>query len=150
MLRFLQVVENKPIKIVKASEDMTRGAVVADSFSGTVSKASGVGSYLVDVAKNYDGINSIIEPTDGAFETIASGATVLRVPTLLGERYATTELTIGTLVVGNPIVASSGKFVKAGVSTEYEWVYGGTYADPSVTAPMYIIEKVAHGVTAAS
>ena len=144
MIRFLQVDENKNIQILKAGEALTRGAAVTKNYAtDAVGKATATGGiYLVDVAPNYDGINSVIAPTDGSFESIASGALVLFVPTYEGERYATTELTVGALVQGGYLKAASGKFV-AGVTNDVcEWVYGGTYSDPTGKT-MYIVERVA-------
>lgn len=151
MIRFLNVNEGKNLPLRKASEAMKRGgAVVVDYTDETLGKATAnTGIYLVDVAPTYDGINAVVTPPDGSFEDIAAGQMCIEIPTYLGERYAITEVTTTGLSKGTPIVTSAGKFVKAGLSTKYEWVYGGTYADPSV-AGMHIIERVPEGTTAAS
>lgn len=141
MLRFLQVNEIKPIKLMKAGADLKRGAVVADDFAtDVVTAATGAGDYLVDVPKNYDGINALITPKEKDFEDIKTDALVQRIPTHLGERYATTEVTAAGLAVGDPLAATAGKFVKA-TSGTYQWVYCGPYADPTGLA-MYIVERV--------
>lgn len=106
------------------------------------------GEYFIDVPKNYDGINAVVEPKEADFENIASGARVNRIPTRVGERYATTELTVGSLTAGDAIVVSSGKFVAAGASTAYNWIYGGVYNNP-YGLTMYIVEKVPAATTAA-
>lgn len=149
MLRYLQVTENKPVKITTASVAVKRGAPITVDFTdGTVAPATaGTGLYLADVAKNYDGINAIIEPTDGDFEDIKVGGKVLRVVPFVGDRFATTEVTAAGLVAGDPLVATAGKFVKAGSAKDYEFVYGGTYADPSVENS-YIVERVERNTTA--
>lgn len=143
MLRYLQVTENKPVKICDVSADVKRGAPVAVDFTdGTIGPATAdIGIYLVDVAKNYDGINSMIEPTDGDFEDIKAGGKALRVNPLFGERYATTEVTAAGLARGDGLVASAGKFVKADTGKDYEFIYDGTYDDPSV-GTSYIVERV--------
>ena len=152
MIRYLQVVQGKPIRHLKAAAALTRGAVVAqDVKAGTVSAATGTGDYLLDVDPNYDGLNAVINPTDGEFENIDNGADVLVIPALFGERYATTEVTAAGLAVGDPLVAKAGKFEKAvqgAADVTYHWVYGGTYDDP--TGTMYIIERVHPTVIAKS
>ena len=148
MIRFLMVDEGKPIHQCKAGAELKRGApVVKDADGATVTSATnGLGEFLVDVAPNYDGVNAIVEPTDGMFENIVENQTVLVIPTQPGERYATTEVTVGGLTAGDALVATSGKFAKAGATTNYIWVYRGEYNDP--TGKMYIIERVNPAVTA--
>lgn len=143
MLRYLQVNANKPIKVTYASEIMKQGmAVSADYANDEVDKATGIGEFLVDVPKSYNGIDAIIAPADNAFEDIAAADKVLRIPTYVGERYATSALTIGSLTVGAAIKAASGLFVAAVSQDLYGWVYGGLYDDPTGET-MYIIERVA-------
>jgi len=143
MLRFLQVNEKKPIPILVAGEALTRGmAVTQDYADNTIKKATATsGFFLVDNAPNYDGLNAVYSPTDGSFETITSGAKALLIPVYVGERYATTELTIGTLTKGASIKSSAGKFVAAVANDVCEWVYGGTYSDPTGLT-MYVVECV--------
>lgn len=144
MLRYLQVQKDKPIQILEAGAALKRGGcVVKDYTDDTVDPATAdSGFFLVDNAANYDGINAVIAPTDADFENIASGALCLVVPTYVGERYATTELTIGSLSKGDALIASGGKFVAGVQSDVCDWVYGGTYADPTGLT-MYIVERVA-------
>lgn len=142
MLRELQTFGQKPIKATYvASENMTQGmAVSIDHANEEVDKATGVGEYLVDVPKNYDGANAYLPPDDDACEAILDGDTVLVVPTLPGERYATDQLTIGTLSKGDYLKAASGLFVAAAQSDATGWIYGGTYSDP--TGTLYVIERI--------
>ena len=115
---------DKPITQVVLEAAAKRGAPIED------------GAYFIDVPKNYDGVNAVIEPLDSAFEDIAAGARVNRIPTRVGERYATTELTVTGLSVGDTLVVSSGKFVKG----SGDWIYGGVYNNP-YGLTMYIVEK---------
>jgi hypothetical protein len=144
MLRELQTFGQKPIKATYvASEDMTQGmAVSIDHANEEVDKATGIGEFLVDVPKNYDGEYSYKNPTDDAFEDISDGDIVLVVPTLPGERYATDQLTVGNPAVakGAYLKVASGLFVAAAQNDSAGWVYGGTYTDP--TGAMHIIERV--------
>lgn len=143
MLRFLQVNEHKPLELVRAGEDMTKGAaVVMDYTDNTVNKATATdGIFLVDRANDYNGINSIIPQNDAGYEAIKSGDLVIRIPAYVGERYATSELTKGEMSVGDYVKASAGKFVAAATSDTCEWIYGGEYDDP--TGTLYIVERVA-------
>ena len=61
-VEILQVNEHKPLELVRAGEDMTKGAaVVMDYTDNTVNKATATdGIFLVDRANDYNGINSII------------------------------------------------------------------------------------------
>ena len=143
MLRYLQVQKDKPIQILPAGEDLIRGAcVVKDYERGVVNNASGHSCFIVDNAPNYDGINAVIAPTDADFENIAQDALCLLVPAREGDRYATTEVDIqGGIDVGTPLVADDGMFVPASNGDTYEWVYGGTYNDPT-GLNMYVVERV--------
>lgn len=140
MLRFLEVTEGKQIQIVKAGAALKRGAPVAKSVANdNVTAATGDPLFLVDNAPNYDGVNAAIIPDDAAFEDIASGTLCLAVPAYVGERYATTELTVGSLSKGDTLTASAGKFV---AGENGKWAYGGTYSDPTGLT-MYIVERIA-------
>ena len=95
MLRYLQTIGSKPIKATYvASAAMKQGmAVSLDTANGEIDIATGVGDYLVDVPKSYTGLNAIVNPFDDAFEDIALGQKALVIPTFLGERYATDQIT---------------------------------------------------------
>ena len=135
MLSRLMVHEMKPIKQLVAESAMKRGMPVEN------------GEYLVDVPKNYNGTNAVGIPNELDFEDIAVGQIYNRIPTQLGDRYATTELTVGSLTAGDPVKVSSGKFVAAATSDAYFWIYDGEYANPYGVA-MYIIERVPAGTVA--
>lgn len=143
MLRFLQVNKDKPLSILTAGAALTRGGVVYTDVDDSQLKvlSSGTGDFFVDVSKNYNGTNSYINPTEGSFETIASGAKCIRVPTEVGERYATSQLTLGTLDKADPVTVSSGGFIKAAGVASYAWIFDGEYED-STGIDLYIVEKV--------
>lgn len=142
MLRNLTPLGNRPIKAdYKAAEAMTQGmAVTISTANANCSKATGVGHYLVDIPKSYTGIYAIVNPEDDAFESIASGAFVNIIPTYVGDRFATDQVTPTGLSVGDPLDVTAGVFAEATSGDAYQWVYGGTFADP--TGTMYIIERV--------
>ena len=143
MLRFVQVNTAKNLPVVEASEALTRGMAVTLAVStGKVGKAtatSGVG--FVEAVPNYDGINAVLTPTDGDFESIASGDTCVFVPTYPGEVYATNQITSTGLSKGDALEMSAGKFIKKGSSTTAAtcWTYGGAYDDPSVTGMHLVV-----------
>lgn len=142
MLRFLKVSEGKALQVFPVSASTKRGAtVVIDVANGNIDKATSVSDFgLVDIAESFDGINSVINPNDTSFETIASASKALFVPTLVGEKYATTELTPTGLEVGNLIKSAAGKFVTAENEEVCEWVYQGLYSDPTGLT-MYAVGK---------
>lgn len=146
MLRIVEGHTNKAVSVMyTASAAMKRGAFVTpDESDLTVGPATGPTCYLVDVAPNYDGINAVIEPNDGAFEDIEEGQRVILIPVLLGEKYATSEVTKGSLNAGDKIAATSGK---AAADENGDWVYCGEYSDPTGIA-MYTITR-AYPVTTA-
>lgn len=133
MFRNLNAYDNKNYPTYIAAEDMTRGAFIKiNAAAGTVSKATGLTDKMVNVAANYDGINSMIAPTDGAFEDIKAGDRVIVVTAIPGEKYATSEVTPGAMAVGAAMTVTAGKAVSAGTTAgNYNWVYGGTYDDPT-------------------
>lgn len=140
MLRIIEGHTNKALSVMyTASAALKRGAFVTpDESDLTVGPATGATQYLVDVPKNYDGINSVIEPSDGDFEDIAVGDRVILVPVLIGEKYATSEVTKGSLTAGDKIAATAGK---AAASADGDWEYCGEYSDPTGIA-MYVVKRV--------
>lgn len=98
------------------------------------------GNYLADVEKNYDGINAEIDPLTVSSDTIAQGSKFNKVVTRKGERYATSELTVGALVEGDALVVTGGKFVAALGGVASEWTYGGEYSN-EYGVPMYVVQK---------
>jgi len=148
MFRYLKANGSKPIQMRTLSADMKRGTpVTVDYANDEVDKASTTGGIgFVDIPMNADGLNAVYSPTDGSFEDLKEGTKALYVPTYVGERYATTELTVGNLEVGNYLKTASGKFVSAANSEVSEWVYGDVYSDPTGLT-MYAVEKIpAHTV----
>lgn len=145
MLRMLTPLGNRPIKATyTASADMKQGmAVSLDHENQEVDLATGVGDYLVDVPKKYEGIYSVVNPEDDAFEDIEDGDTVLVIPTYVGDRFATDQITTTGLAAGDPMDVAAGLFQEATSADAYQWIYCGTYADP--TGTMHIIERVAKG-----
>lgn len=143
MLRIITPLGNRPIKATyKASEDMKQGMAVAlDIANAEVDKATGVGDYIVDVPKKYEGLYAIVNPEDDAFEDIETGDLVLVIPTYIGDRFATDQITSAGLSVGDPLDVAAGLFVEATSNDAYQYVYGGTYADP--TGTLHIVERVA-------
>lgn len=138
MIRTLQCIDHKNIPVVTASADLKRGAIVTKTADNKVANASAAGFGFVDITPNYDGINAVIIPSDGAFEDIKSGALCLYIPVHSGERYATSECAEG-LAVGDKIgMGENGKFA---ASESGEFVYGGIYDDPT-GIKMYIVEKL--------
>lgn len=130
MLSRLVEQSNKPITQVVAAEALKRGTPLEG------------GEYFADVPKNYDGVYSVMPPREKDSENIAVGDRYNRIPTRIGERYATTELTVGSLSVGDRVTVSGGKFV-AGSNSD-SWLYQGVYANP-YDLDMYIVEKVPAG-----
>jgi hypothetical protein len=151
MLRFLQEQNQKPLEVLTAGAALKRGSFVYKDPEDDELKmlATGLGDDIVDISKNYDGTNSIKNPTDGDFETIADGAQALRVPTLVGERYAISEVTRNYADVGDPMTVTNGKLVKATGAAAYQWIYGGTYSDPTGITK-HVVEKVTPATAPAS
>lgn len=134
MLSYLVVQDGKGIVQETAAAAINRGTPLEG------------GEFFVNADKNYDGINSVIDPKEADCEVVAQGAKYNKIPTFTGERYATTELTIGTLADGDPIVVTNGKFVAAGSGVSYSWKYRGVYSNP-YGLTMYIVEKVPTATT---
>lgn len=84
MIRELETVQNKPVELLLTSAVVKKGAPVdVDSEDQTVkATAEGLGTKLCDVNAKYEGIYSIVEPTDGEFEEAAVGERVRVIQTL--------------------------------------------------------------------
>jgi len=143
MLRFLQEHNDKPIEVLTAGAALARGGFVYKDPADDELKvlATGLGDDIVDICKNYDGANAVKDPTEADFEAIAENAQALRVPTLVGERYATSEVTRNYADIGDPMTVTNGKLVKATGAAAYQWIYGGTYSDPTGIT-IHAVEKV--------
>ena len=129
MLKHLVRHQGKGILEVVAEAAMTRGTPLEG------------GEYFADKEIEYNGINAVIEPVEKDNDTIAEGAIYLKEPTMLGERYATTELTATGLNAGDMVVLNSGKFVKPTKTGAAFWKYQGVYENP-FGVNMYIVERV--------
>lgn len=143
MLRYIQVINAKNVPLMKAAAALTRGMAVTVGTDGVSPAAAGaVGVRLVDAPNNYDGINAAITPNDGSFEEIKVGDIVPTVVPQDGEKYGTTCVEgAASLTDGAALTVENGIF-KAG-SGKTEWVYRGTYHEPSVEGGVgYVIEKV--------
>lgn len=97
------------------------------------------GAFFADKDKNYDGINAVIQPREIDNDDIAVGELFNKVPTRVGEEYATSELT-GELTAGDPLTVTSNKFAKATSGTA-EWEYVGEYSNPFGIA-MYHVKRI--------
>lgn len=148
MLRMLTPLGNRPIKATfKAGAAMKQGMAVSLDFENSeVDKATGVGDYIVDVPKSYTGLNAVVNPTDDAFEDIVKDQTVLVIPTFVGDRFATDQITTTGLAVKDPLDVAAGLFQEATQGDSYQWIYCGTYADP--TGTLHIVERVPAGTVA--
>ena len=129
MLKHLVRHQGKGILEVVAEAAMTRGTPLEG------------GEYFADKEIEYNDINAVIEPVEKDNDTIAEGAIYLKEPTMLGERYATTELTATGLNAGDMVVVNSGKFVKPTKTGAAFWKYQGVYENP-FGVNMYIVERV--------
>lgn len=144
MIRELETVQNKPVELLLTSAQVTKGAPIAINYEDeTVAhETAGLGTMLVDINPVYEGIYSIVEPTDADFETAETGTRVRVIKTLAGEMYATSEVTDSGLTEGDPLKVENGKFVKATDGTDaYAWVYRGEYSDPT-GIEMYRIYRI--------
>lgn len=133
MIRTLQAVTNKhnPAQYT-AGEAMTRGMGVAvDYTTGKVKKGTGTVQYFVDVPRNYDGENAVIDLAEKDYEDIASGDPVLLIPVLPAEVYATSEVTKGSLAKGDQMTLTAGKFAAVESGKTGDVIYDGEYSDPT-------------------
>ena len=139
----IQINELKPRAICVASEALTNGAPVAyNPATRKLSKATGASHYIVTNAKNFDGYNAAFEQTDAEHEAIAADGLCIRVPLELGDIVATTEVTTTSLSAGDPVIPSSGKYIKDTATTSTSGlVYLGAYDNPW-GLNMYMIECI--------
>lgn len=146
MFAEVQINELKPRAICVANGALTNGMPVAYAVTEngrTLTKATATTKDIVTNAKNFDGINAIMEQTDAEHEEIVDGALCIRVPLEKGDIIATTELTTTGLSVGDPLTVSAGKYVKdSSQSPAGDLVYGGEYENPW-GLNMYKVEVVA-------
>ena len=100
------------------------------------------GAFIVSVPKNYNGLNAVVDPKLADCAKIAEGDIYNKEPTLVGERYPTTEVDKPTaLAAGNLLTVADGKWKKATNGTA-EWKYGGEFTGHDYGVKLYIVEKV--------
>lgn len=137
----VQINELKPRMICKANGALVNGMPVtyaATANGRTLTKATAATPYIVTNAKNYDGINAIMEQTDAEHETIADGALCIRVPLELGDLFATTEVTATGASVGDKMGITAGKYAK---NENGQFLFHGAYENPWGLT-MYTLEYV--------
>lgn len=124
----LIVMSGKHAPQAKAEVEMVRGQPVDG------------GAFIVNVPKNYDGVNAIFDPKAVESDKIAVGDLYNKEPTFVGERYATTEVEgADVLEAGAAMTVADGKFVAG----EGEWKFGGKFTAHAYGVDMWIVEKVA-------
>lgn len=123
----LIVLSGKHAPQAKAEVEMVRGQPVEG------------GAFIVNVPKNYDGVNAIYDPKAVESDKIAVGALYNKEPTFVGERYATTEVDgADALEVGAALTVDGAKWVAG----EGEWKFGGKFTAHAYGVDMWIVEKV--------
>lgn len=123
----LIVMSGKHAPQAKAEVEMVRGQPVEG------------GAFIVNVPKNYDGVNAIFEPKAVESDKIAVGELYNMEPTFVGERYATTEVADAEgLEDGAALTVTNGKFAAG----DGEWKFGGKYTAHAYGVDMWIVEKV--------
>lgn len=128
MVKYLIVDAHKGIPQEKAAAQLTRGAFLESGY------------FIADKERNYDGLNSLINFKEKEFETIEIGDIYNKIPTRVGEEYATTEVDgAAALTAGASLTvdAATGK-LKAGAG---DWAFVGEYANP-YDLVMYHVKRV--------
>ena len=143
MFAIVQYNELKPRAISVANEALTNGAAVTyNPATRKLAKATGASHFVVTNAKNFDGINAVMEPTDAEHEEIKQNDLCIRVPLQLGDIFATTEVTVTGLSAGDAVIPSAGKYIKDTAQTSTSGlVYLGAYENPW-GLNMYMIECI--------
>ena len=143
MFAIVQYNELKPRAISVASEALVNGAAVSyNPATRKLAKATGASHFVVTNAKNFDGINAVMEQTDAEHEEIKQNDLCIRVPLQLGDIFASTEVTTTGLSAGDPVIPSAGKYIKDTAQTSTSGlVYLGTYDNPW-GLNMYMIECI--------
>lgn len=123
----LVVMDGKHIPQAVAEAALVRGQPVDD------------GAFIVSVPKKYDGIAAVIDPKAADSDKIAIGETYNKVPTFVGERYATTEVTgAESLNDGDSLKVEGGKWTAG----DGEWKFGGKFTAHAYGVDLWIVEKV--------
>lgn len=130
----LIVLSGKHAPQAKAEVEMVRGQPVEG------------GAFIVNVPKNYDGINAAFDPKAVDSDKIAVGDLYNKEPTFVGERYATTEVEgADGLAEGAALTVNGAKWVAG----DGEWKFGGKFTGHAYGVDMWIVEKVPAGAAAA-
>ena len=136
MLRRLQTIDGKNIDVMcTANANMVRGMVVQKDLENkkAIFATDQTALYFVDKDNQPTGLMSYegeISEYDVRLENIKSGEFVQLEKMFSGERYATDQITIEGLVVGDKLDAGAdGKLTKAALESTSNLVYGGAYND---------------------
>ena len=136
MLRRLQTVNGKNIDTMLASSvALVRGMVVQKDLANKKVKfaTDQAGLYFVDKDSQPTGLMSYegdLSEYDERLEKIAIGERPQLEKMFSGERYATDQIVIEGLTIGDKLDAGTdGKLVKAAVDSISVLVYGGAYND---------------------
>lgn len=118
----------------KADATMITGAPVVKNYADkTVSiAANGTidGFFFVNKERVPTGLNCAkgdMSDYDENFTKIAENENVKLIIPETGERYGTDQYTLGALTVGDAVMVTGGKFVKANVASRL--IFGGEYND---------------------
>jgi len=118
----------------KADAAMITGAPVVKNYADkTVSiAANGTidGFFFVNKERVPTGLNCAkgdMSDYDDNFTKIVENENVKLIIPETGERYGTDQYTLGALAVGDAVMATGGKFVKANVASRL--IFGGEYND---------------------
>ena len=97
------------------------------------------GAFIADKDKSYDGINAVITPREIDNDDIAEGEVFNKVPTRVGEHYATSEVD-GAVAAKDPLKVEGNKFKKADAGSA-DWECVGEYANP-FGVKMYHVKRI--------
>lgn len=129
MLKYLIVDMMKGIPQMTAEAELKRGAPLND------------GLFFADKERHDNGLAAAFNLKEKEFETIEAGSIYNRVPTRVGEEYATTEVDGGdSMAAGTALTVADGKFV-AGEGTVTGWEFVGVYNNP-YDLVMYHVKRV--------
>lgn len=97
------------------------------------------GAFIADKDKSYDGINAVIAPREIDNDDIAEGEVFNKVPTRVGEHYATSEVD-GVVAAKDPLKVEGNKFKKTDAGAA-DWECVGEYANP-FGVKMYHVKRI--------
>ena len=97
------------------------------------------GLFIASVPKNYDGVNAIMEPKTVESDKIAVGDRYNKIPTFVGERYATDMIEgADELEDGDALTVADNKWAAG----EGDWKFGGEFTGHAFGVKLYIVERV--------